>query len=122
MRPMKQLITLLFVALIFAMPGCKKCTIATGTPGCIKDNIEANQKKSDWYVGNVEEYKFQGKLVYAFNPDTKVIADGATFILTAQCDSLCSVGGFGGPSINLCNGDNFFQKAVFVRVIWDKYK
>ncbi|MCY7420977.1 MAG: hypothetical protein LH478_04450 [Chitinophagaceae bacterium] len=116
-----KLVIYLLLAAPLLMTACKKSNIANGTPACIKNNIEANKNKTDWYVGSVEEYKYQGKLVYAFNPENKVIADGATSILTSECTPLCQVGGFGGPAINLCNGENFFQKAVLVRKIWNKY-
>ena len=60
-------------------------------------------------VGSVKEYEFQGKLVYAFEPDTGKIADGSTMIKDANCNTLCNVGGFGGMAINQCNGGNFFK-------------
>ncbi len=116
-----KILSMLFIATYLLCSSCKKDGIATGIPDCIKENIKVNKNREDWYVGNVEEYKFQGKLVYAFNPDNKVIADGSTTILTSECNQICQVGGFGGPSINLCNGESFYQKAVLVRVIWGKY-
>ena len=116
-----KILSLLFLASTLLFATCSKDGIANDIPTCIKDNIKSNKNRDNWYVGNVEEYKFQSKLVYAFNPDTKVIADGATTILTSECIQLCQVGGFGGPAINLCNGENFFQQAVLVREIWNKY-
>jgi len=71
-------------------------------------------------IGRVEEYLFQGKLVYAFQPDETKIADGSTTVKDADCNILCHIGGFGGPSVNLCNGENFFQLAVLKRTIWKK--
>lgn len=71
-------------------------------------------------VGSVKEYEFQGKLVYAFEPDTRRIADGSTTIKDAGCKTLCNVGGFGGMAINQCNGGNFFKEAVYKRPIWEK--
>jgi hypothetical protein len=118
---MKKLLFILLTLVAFAQTSCEKSTVAPDVPECIKANIEANRDKEDWYVGNVEEYLFQGKLVYAFNSDSKIIADGDTKVLTSDCVVLCSVGGFGGTSINLCNGTNFFQEAVLVRTIWNKY-
>lgn len=105
---MKFLSTLI-VAVTLLFTSCKKDGIATDTPDCIKETIKSNKDRSDWYIGNVEEYKFQGKLVYAFIPDTRVIADASTAILTSDCTPLCQVGGFGGPFINLCNARTFFK-------------
>ena len=116
-----KILSLLFLASTLLFAACAKYGIASDIPTCIKDNIKSNKDRIDWYVANVEEYNFQGKLVYAFNPDAQVIADGATSILTSECIPLCQVGGFGGQSVNLCNGENFFQHAVLVRQIWSKY-
>jgi hypothetical protein len=71
-------------------------------------------------VGQVDEFLFQNKLVYAFLPDGNIIADGSTVIKDANCTTLCNVGGFGGPQINQCNGENFYQQAVLQRTIWKK--
>ena len=71
-------------------------------------------------IGRVEEYQFQNKLVYAFQPDEKKIADGATTIKDSDCNTICHIGGFGGPSVNRCNGENFFQLAVLKRTVWKK--
>jgi hypothetical protein len=115
---------ILFIAfgmlLIFAT--CRKSSdgVASGTPRCVHDEITDNQTNEDWMIGSVEEYLFQNKLVYAFQPDETKIADGATTIKDEHCNTICSVGGFGGPSINLCNGENFFQLAVLKRTIWKK--
>jgi hypothetical protein len=98
----------------------KHFQIASGVPACISQEIKDNSKNPDWFIGSVEEYEFQGKLVYAFQPDTKRIKDGATTIKDDHCNTLCNVGGFGGPSVNLCNGDNFFKQSVLKRVIWKK--
>jgi len=100
--------------------GCKSSHNNGNIPGCIQSIIDANKKNANWEVGRVEEYEFQGKMVYAFQPDARIITDGATTILTANCDTLCHVGGFGGPAVNLCNGENFFQKSVLKRKIWEK--
>ncbi len=86
-------------------------------PVCIQSFIDSGKASDRWYVGNVEEYLYQGKLVYAFNPSRR-LADGATFIKTSACKDLCSVGGFAGPRNKMCNGDDFFSKAKFKRRIW----
>lgn len=108
------------IVLIFSACNKYNYKIASDIPGCIHDEIKNNQDNSNWMIGSVEEYQFQNKLVYAFQPDVKRIADGATIIKDANCSILCHVGGFGGPSVNLCNGENFFQSAVLKRVVWKK--
>ncbi len=117
---MKALLIIVFILAAFAYAGCEKSDFPPDIPPCIKDTINVYKNKPDWLIGNVEAYSFQGKIVYAFNPDNKRIADGQTYVVNSDCGIMCAVGGFGGPSINLCNGDNFFQKAVFIRKIWEK--
>ena len=114
------LLIIVSLLMIFATSCKSSYGISPGTPRCISDEIANNQKKDDWMIGRVEEYQFQGKLVYAFQPDEKKIADGATTIKDANCTTLCNIGGFGGPSVNLCNGENFFQFAELKRIIWKK--
>ena len=116
---MKALVLSLFAVITFY--GCDKSVVPPGTPSCIEQTIRDNKSNPNWEVGQVQEYEFQGKLVYAFQPDNRMIADGATRIVTDQCEQLCYVGGFGGPDITLCNGANFYQNAVLKREIWSKY-
>ena len=116
---MKSIFLSLTIIITFA--SCKKSSIAAGTPSCIKKMILENKYNRNWKVGQVEEYRFQGKLVYALQPDNRRIADGATRVVSAECITICSVGGFGGPAVNLCNGENFYQNAMLVREIWNKY-
>ena len=103
------------------LTGCKSSHgIAAGTPKCIYQEINQNRNNGDWMTGRVEEYLFQNKMVYAFQPDERKIADGAMTIKDQHCTTICHVGGFGGPSVNLCNGENFFRLAVLKRTIWKK--
>jgi hypothetical protein len=116
---MKRAFLALLTAITFLVTfsSCSK-DIAANTPACIRKAIKVHDK--DWTTGSVDEYFFQNKLVYAFAPDGRIIADGSTEIKDENCNQLCTVGGFGGPQINQCNGENFFQTAVFKRNIWKK--
>ena len=87
-------LAILFAALTFS---CKKSNLYADMPPCIAQAIQANENNPDWEIGSIEEYSFQGQTVYAFVPDIRVIADGATMIQSADCNRVCSVGGFGGP-------------------------
>ena len=119
---MKRLLFSVFSVLLLVATACtkNKPDIASNTPECIKNEIEENVENSNWAIGSVEEYRFQYKTVYAFLPDDKIIADASTQIKDSDCQLLCQVGGFGGPGVNMCNGDNFYQSATLVRVIWKK--
>jgi hypothetical protein len=114
---MKSPSSLLLAIALILFASCTK-DIASNTPGCIRREIKSHGK--NWKVGSVDEYLFQNRLVYAFNPDGNIIADGSTEIKDESCKTLCYVGGFGGPSVNQCNGENFFQAAVLKRNIWKK--
>jgi hypothetical protein len=110
----------LLISFFLLMISCKRPDIASNIPPCIYKEITDHKNDSTWYTGNVEEYSFQDKIVYAFNPDNRRIADGATIIKDKNCNVLCSLGGFGGPQINKCNGENFWQSATLKRTIWKK--
>ncbi|OSZ81004.1 hypothetical protein CAP36_07145 [Chitinophagaceae bacterium IBVUCB2] len=115
---MKAILIISFSTLL--LTACSKNGIPPSTASCIKKEILSNKDNPDWYTGTVEEYTFQNKTVYAFLPDGNIIADGSTTIKDEYCNTLCNIGGFGGPAINKCNGENFYEKAVLVRTIWKK--
>jgi hypothetical protein len=117
---MKRLNILFAVSLLLGLASCHKDNIATNTPACIRNEITINRNDPNWMIGSVDEYFFQNRLVYAFSPDNKIIADGSTEIKDESCNTMCQVGGFGGPAVNLCNGENFFQNAALKRNIWKK--
>ena len=119
---MKLFLFSIFSVSLLVTTACTKLKpdIASNIPECIQNEIEENFENSNWAIGSVEEYRFQFKTVYAFLPDEKIIADASTQIKDSDCQLLCQVGGFGGPGVNLCNGDNFYQSATLVRVIWKK--
>ena len=108
-----------FSILLLLFVSCKK-DIAPGIPGCIKNEINANKDNPNWEVGRVSEYEFQGQVVYAFIPDGNIVADGSTTIKDASCNTICTIGGFGGPAVNECNGQNFYDHSVLKRNIWTK--
>jgi hypothetical protein len=114
-----------FTFLITTTASCQQMKVnkqnINANTSCIQQYIDSNKNKANWMVGTVEEYEFQGKIVYALGP-TKYIADGATFIKTSDCKDLCTVGGFRGTHNSNCNGANFFEKAVFKRRIWQESK
>ena len=117
---MKKLLYCIAVIILFSAISCKKTDdIAKNTPECIKAEIKrlTSPSSSSWPIGSVDEYIFQGNIVYTFEP-SKNIADASTIIKDANCNMVCSVGGFGGPNVLLCSGDKFYEKAVLQRNIW----
>jgi hypothetical protein len=118
---MKRVITILLVMILAVTSSCEKSNLPKGTPDCIQSSVNEGKKDANWKYARVDEYEYQGKVVYAFEPDTRIIADASTDIFDRDCKRICSVGGFGGPMINQCNGENFFQKAKLLGNIWKKY-
>ena len=121
-KHMKRFLFSVISVLVLVTAACtkQKPDIASNTPECIENEIKGNHENSNWMIGSVEEYRFQNQTVFAFLPDETVIADAATQIKDVDCNLVCHVGGFGGPAVAMCNGDNFYQTAVLVRVIWKK--
>lgn len=115
---MKYINTIIAVILLCVATACNKDDVADNTPACISNEIKSHDR--NWAVGRVDEYSFQGKIVYAFEPDGNIIADGSTAIWEDNCHVLCSVGGFGGPDLLLCNGVKFYEQATYRRTIWKK--
>jgi len=115
-----KLSALLIIAFVFSFTSCKKDDIADNIPSCIHDEIAANKDNPNWSFANVEEYMFQNKLVYVFNPDNRVIADAASLIKDSDCNTLCHIGGYSVPPVDMCNGEVFSQAAILQRIIWEK--
>ena len=85
---------ILIISLLFSTGSCHTMKIEAPV-NCIQKYIDSNKNTANWPVSSVDEYEFQGKLVYAFNPPRNY-ADASTFIKASDCKDLCSVGGFAG--------------------------
>jgi len=98
---------ILFALLAFA---CKK----TGEPDCIRSEIKNFEKTNGCVSAKVDEYTFQGKTVYVFDPG-QCGADMTSSVMDSGCGLLGHLGGISGNTT--INGDDF-TKAVFVRNVW----
>src|SRR5437870_5428507 len=108
-----------FIIILLSAGSCHSMKIQHTSKSCIEQYIDSNKNKIDWPVGYVDEYEFQGKLVYAFGPPSNY-ADFTTQIKTSDCKDLCSIGGFAGPRNSNCNGENFYKTAVLKRRVWSR--
>lgn len=106
--------------MIAFVTGCKKNSIATNVPPCIDAEIKKIENDTHPYIREVVEYFFEGKTVYAFEPDEHVISDAPTVIKDSTCNNVCSVGGYGISDVTRCNGVKFYDNAMKKRVIWEK--
>lgn len=116
---MKNGIAALLVVCL-AVIACKKDPL-DGTPSCIQTKIKdfktTVQKSGCPQEGIVKAYLFQNDTVYTFDWAWSCIADQATPILNADCDTLGYLGGFAGnTSINGIP----FSNAVFLKTIWER--
>jgi hypothetical protein len=106
-----------FVGLALICGGCEKLDIEKGTSKCVKNRIE-DFNKSDLSCNDasVDQYTFQGKTVYTFDPGS-CGADMQTEVIDENCKTLGYLGGILGNTY--INGEHF-SNATFVKRIWGK--
>ena len=110
---MKSLLLFLFSFVLIT--SCAKSEIANNTPDCIIDDIKEFEKTCCEEGANVKEYRFQGELVYVFDPGT-CGADMTSEVKDEECNSLGHLGGISGNTT--INGEDF-SSADFKRLIWE---
>ena len=106
-----------FIIIALMLAGCSKPRLENNVPDCIESNIAANKTKPGWNVKRVDEYEYQGNLVYIFEPE-HVYPDMQAAVIKSDCTTICTLGGIAG--ITMCNGDRFSEKAKLTRTIWQK--
>ncbi len=111
---MKKLSIILLFA--FVIISCNKLEIEKGTPKSVKNKIKEFNKSSYCSNAKVNEFTFQGNTVYAFDPGN-CGADMMTEVVSSDCKSLGSLGGFSGNTI--INGADF-SAATFIKTTWKK--
>ena len=84
-------------------------------PECLTTSLEGFQSWCCASTAHVDEYQFQGKLVYLFDPGT-CGADMPTYVLDTQCDTLGFLGGFAG--FTEIQGLDFAAHSSFQGTIW----
>ena len=106
-----------FVGLILICGGCDKLDIEEGTPKCVENRIDDfNKSGMCCNDGSVNQYTFQGKIVYTFDPGT-CGADMQSEVIDENCKTLGYLGGILGNTY--INGEHF-SNATFVKRIWKK--
>ncbi|OFX51008.1 MAG: hypothetical protein A2046_06175 [Bacteroidetes bacterium GWA2_30_7] len=107
-----------FILAIFftAFVCCNKLDIEKGTPRCVEKKIKEFNENSSCGDAKVDEYSFQNKTVYVFEPGT-CGADMTADVIDSDCNGLGSLGGFVGNT--KINGEEF-SKATFIKTIWKK--
>lgn len=102
---MKKLIFLLVVL-----------TSCSSLPTCLKKEMDTFSKNNSCATAKVDQYTFQGKTVYVFDPGT-CGADMTSKVVDQNCKVLGHLGGFAGNT--KINGKSF-STAVLVKTVWKR--
>ena len=83
-------------------------------PECLQSKIDffLKNNKNQTPKASVEMYLYKGNEVYVLNFQN--FPDGQSAVISTECESICSLGGFDGP-LNDCNE---FSSAQFIETIW----
>jgi len=110
---------LLLMALAFSVFqfSCKKDDSPGDVSDCIQQQVQAfSTSEMLCDDARVDEYFFQGRIVYVFSFGSCII-DGASGVYDRACKAIGSLGGIAGN--NKVNGESF-SHAVHIKTIWSK--
>jgi hypothetical protein len=99
-----------FSTLLLMAFQCNKHTHST----CINSKIDLFKNEACSSGASVKEYLFQNQSVFCFDPGL-CGGDLATYVLTANCDTLGFLGGIAGNTS--INGESF-ANAEFRGIVW----
>ena len=106
--------TSLILLTFFILSSCHKQKVDKSAPGCIDHKVDDFSKTCCSSSAKVEEYTFQGKTVYVFDPGN-CGADMASDVYDSDCNSLGFLGGIAGNT--KINGEDF-SNAKYIKTIW----
>jgi len=113
---MKKVKFLLFLSVLALMMACNKLDIEKGTPKSIVNKIKDFDKSAVCDDAKVNEFNFQGNVVYTFEPGS-CGADMTTEVVNTDGNTMGNLGGIAGNS--QINGEDF-SHAVFIKTVWEK--
>ena len=111
---MKNFLKIIMLAGTLLILGCSD--IEEDVPQCIKDKIESLPE--DDCPDGMDEYMFNGKIVYIFTMEENRCADFGSMVYDEDCNELCFIGGI--ASLSECEGVDFYDNATLVRTIWKR--
>lgn len=85
-------------------------------PPCLNKEIGNFKSENSCATAKVDEYSFQGRTVYVFDPGT-CGADMTSKVVDRDCKVLGHLGGFAGNT--KINGESF-SSAVLVKTVWKR--
>lgn len=109
-------IRFLITMLLFVLFACKKNNLEK-VPECIQNKINAFEKNESTCTdgASVDEYKFQEKSVYVFDPGL-CGDDMASDVYDSNCGNLGFLGGLIGN--DTINGESFSEQAIYIETVW----
>jgi len=107
----------IFALLLLATISVSCSDIEKDVPDCIQSEIRDFRSNLTCDEGaTVEEYLFQGQMVYVFDPGT-CGADMTSEVISEGCETIGYLGGISGNTI--INGESF-SNAVYQRTVWEQ--
>lgn len=114
---MKRNHSFLLILTVICFASCNKLDIEKDAPKCIQKEIKKFEKGVDCDNGvKVEQYNFQGKIVYVFDPGS-CGADLTAEVKDSDCNDLGFLGGISGNT--MINGESF-STASFIKITWER--
>jgi hypothetical protein len=112
-----RVISLILVLTMSTFFACKESEISPPYPDCIKLKIEEFKSQAVCETGySISQYKFQGKIVYAFSESNKCMSDAMTYVVDSDCKDIGYLGSIDGST--KINGVEFMENATLLKVIW----
>jgi len=109
-----QLIKTITILLAFSLFSCMAKKKSSDLPKSLVPIVESFSKNPPCKDAHVDEFEFQGKIVYAFIPGT-CGADMGTDVYDALGNKLGMLGGITGKTS--INGEDF-DKAILKKTVW----
>jgi NAD-dependent dihydropyrimidine dehydrogenase PreA subunit len=82
---------------------------------CLNDVIENIKQSHCSENASISKYRFQHQIVFFIDPGN-CVNDQSYDVIDSNCLLVGNLGGFAGHS--KINGDDFYEKAKFIEVIW----
>ena len=107
---------LFYILTLLPFLGCTDTNIGLEAPKCLESRIETFNQSSHCDDSSVQEFMFQGKKVYVFDPGT-CGNDMQSAVYDANCNSLGALGGIAGETS--INGVDFPSNSEYIRTVWE---
>lgn len=106
----------MWVIVLATVASCGPLDIEKDTPKCVQRQVRDFSRSSNCVDAKVDEFYFQEKTVYVFDPGS-CGNDMQAGVIDNNCKALGDLGGIAGNTE--INGEKF-SNAVFVKTIWKK--